>query len=127
MYFVHVVLDGFFCLVSKMMKISSVVDDTSRCIGVAKKKPKFILANTHMHGVDTADQYHAYYSFIHKTVKWPKKVFFHLLQCELFNRYVIFTNSNPNTHISFLDHLLNVSEILIHTTEDVSTPSSAYK
>jgi hypothetical protein len=29
-----------------------------------------------MHGVDTADQYLAYYPFICKTVKGPKKAFF---------------------------------------------------
>jgi hypothetical protein len=46
------------------------------------------------------------------------------LQCALFNSYVIFTKSNPNSHQSFLDYLVDVSEILIHTTEDVSTPSS---
>src|SRR5215469_15514917 len=58
----------------------------SRQTGVAKKKPKcFIDYNNHnMHGVDTADQYLAYYPFIRKTVKWPKKVFFFLLQCCLF-------------------------------------------
>jgi hypothetical protein len=31
-----------------------------------------------MHGVDTADQYLAYYPFIRNTVKWPKKIFFYL-------------------------------------------------
>jgi hypothetical protein len=31
-----------------------------------------------MHGVDTADQYPAFYPFICTTVKWPKKVFFYL-------------------------------------------------
>jgi len=45
-------------------------------MGVAKKKPKCIIDyNTHMHGVVTADQYLAYYPFIRKTVKWPKKYF----------------------------------------------------
>ena len=78
-----------------------------------------------MHGVDTDDQYLAYYPFIHKTVKWPKKVFFYLLQCALFNSYVVFTKSNPNSHKSFLDYLVDVSENLIHTREDVSTPSSS--
>jgi hypothetical protein len=35
-----------------------------------RKKPKCIVDyNTHMHGVDTADQYLAYYPFICKTVK----------------------------------------------------------
>jgi len=49
---------------------------------VAKKKPKCIVDyNTHMHSVDTADQDLAYYQIIRKTVKWPKKVFFYLLQC----------------------------------------------
>jgi hypothetical protein len=78
-----------------------------------------------MHGVDIADQYLAYYPFIRKTVKWPKKVFFYLLQCALFNSYVVFTKSNPNSHISFLDYLVDVSENLTHTRKDVSTPSSS--
>jgi hypothetical protein len=65
---------------------AAVVGDTSRGTGVAKKKLKCIVEyNTHMHGVDTADQYLAYYPFIHKTVKWCKKVFLYLLQCALFN------------------------------------------
>ena len=55
-----------------------VIKKTSRRMGVAKKKPKCIIDyNTHMHSVDTADQYLAYYPFIRKTVKWPKKVFFY--------------------------------------------------
>jgi len=65
---------------------AAVMEIKSRRTGVAKKKPKCVIDyNTHMHGVDTADQYLAYYPFICKTVKWPKKVFFYLLQCCLFN------------------------------------------
>ena len=65
---------------------------------MAKKKPKCVIDyNTHMHGVDTADQYLAYYPFICKTVKWPKRVFFYVLQCCLFNSYVTFSNNNPKT------------------------------
>jgi hypothetical protein len=45
--------------------------------------------------------------------------------CELFNSYVVFTKSNPNSDKSFLDYLVDVSENLTHTTEDVSTPSSS--
>jgi hypothetical protein len=77
-----------------------------------------------VHGVDTADQYLAYYPFISKTVKWPKKAFFCLLQCAILNSYVVFTKSNPNSHKSFLDYLVDVSKNLIHTSEDVSTSSS---
>jgi hypothetical protein len=108
------------------LQTAAVVDDSSRHTGVSKKKPKCVAYyNTHMHGVETADQYLAYYPFIRKTVKWPKKVFFYLLQYALSNSYVVFTISNPNSHKSFLDYLVDVSENLIHTTEDVSTPSSS--
>jgi len=94
-------------------------------MGVAKKKPKCIIDyNTHMHGVYTVDQYLAYYPFIHKTVKWPKKVFFYLLQCCLFNSYVTFSKDNPNSRISFLDFLSDITENLIHTSDAVSSPSS---
>ena len=59
---------------------AEVIETTSRQMGVAKKKLKCVIDyNTHMHGVDTVDQYLAYYPFICKTVKWPKKVFFCLL------------------------------------------------
>jgi hypothetical protein len=53
------------------LQTAAVVDDLSRCTGVTKKKPKCIADyNTHMHGVDTADQYLAYYPFIRKSVEW---------------------------------------------------------
>jgi hypothetical protein len=106
---------------------AAVVDDWSRRTGITEKKPKCIVNyNTHMLGVDTAEQYLAYYPFIRKTVKWPKKVFFfYLLQCALFNSYVVFTKSNHNSHKSFLDYLVDVSENLIHTRKDVSTTSSS--
>jgi hypothetical protein len=81
------------------LHIAAVVDDSSRRTGVTKKKPKCVADyNTHMHGVDTADQYPAYYPFIRKTVNWPKKVFFYLLQCALFNSYVVFTTLIPINH-----------------------------
>ena len=49
---------------------AEVVETTKRRTGVAKKKPRCIIDyNSHMHGVDTADQYLAYYPFIRKTVK----------------------------------------------------------
>jgi hypothetical protein len=113
-------------IISTLHTTAVVDDNSSRRTGVTKKKPKCVADyNTHMHGVYTADQYLAYYPFTHKTVKWPKKVFFYLLQCALFNSYVVFTKSNPNSHKSFLDYLVHVSENLIHTREDVSTPSSS--
>ena len=72
-------------------------------------KPKCVIDyNTYTHGVDTADQYLAYYPFICKTVKWPKKVFFYLLHCCLFNSYVTFSKNNPNSRKSFLDFMSEI-------------------
>ena len=49
---------------------AEVIETRSRRTGVAKKKPKCIIDyNTHIHGVDTVDQYLAYYPFICKTVQ----------------------------------------------------------
>jgi len=93
---------------------------------VAKKKRKCdIDYNTHMHGVDTVDQYLAHYPFICKTVKWPKKVFFYLLQCCLFYIYVTFSKNNPNSPKSFLDFMSDITENLIHTSDAVSSSSSS--
>ena len=105
---------------------AEVIEITSRRTGVAKKEPKCIIDyNTHMHGVNTADQYLAYYPFIRKTVKWPKKVFFYLLQCCLCNSYVTFSKNNPNSHKSFLDFMSDIAENLIHISDAVSSPSSS--
>jgi len=84
-------------------------------MGVAKKKLKCVIDyNTHMHSVDTADQYLAHYPFIRKTVKWSKKVFFCLHQCCLFNSYVTFSKNNPNSHKSFLGFMSDITANLIH-------------
>jgi hypothetical protein len=106
---------------------AEVVETTNRRTGVAKKKPRcFTDYNSHMHGVDTADQYLAYYPFIRKTVKWPKKVFFYLLQCCLFNSYVTFSKNNPNSRKSFLYFMLDITENLIQASDAVSSPSSSF-
>jgi len=103
---------------------AEVIETTSRRMGVAKKKPKCIIDyNTHMHGVDTEDRYLAYDPFIHKTDKWPKKVFFYLLHCCLFNSYVTFSKNNPNSCKSFLDFMSDITENLTH--EMMSSLSSS--
>jgi len=71
------------------------------------------------------DQYLAHYPFTCKTVKWPKKVFFYLLQCCLFNSYVTFSKNNLNSCKSFLDFMSDITENLIHPSDAVSSPSSS--
>src|SRR5215475_11237864 len=94
-------------------------------MSVAKNKPKCVIDyNRHMQGVDAVDQCLAYYPLIRKTVKWPKKVFFFLLQCCLFNSYVTVSKNNPNSRRSFLDFMSDIAENLIHTSDAVPSPSS---
>ena len=71
------------------------------------------------------DQYLAHYPFTCKTVKWPKKVFFYLLQCCLFNSYVTFSKNNPNYRKPFLDFMSDITENLIDTSDAVSSSSSS--
>ena len=88
-----------------------------------KNENKYVIDyNTHMHRVHTADRYPVYDPFIRKPVKWPNKLFFYLLQCRLFNRYVTFSEKNPNSHKSFLDFMSDITENMIHTSDAVSSP-----
>jgi hypothetical protein len=47
----------------------------------------------YMNGMDNVDQYLALYPVIRKTVKWPKKLFVHSLQCTLVNTFLLFCKS----------------------------------
>ncbi len=63
--------------------------------------------NQHMLDVDKLDQLCSYYSFLHKSVKWWRKVFFWLLEVAVVNSYVLYkqscvqTNNRPLTHLAF--------------------------
>ena len=59
--------------------------------------------NHHMNGVDIADQYAVYYSFVRKTVKWWRKVVFWLLETAMVNSYLLYTEctGTPMSHIAF--------------------------
>ena len=43
-----------------------------------------------MLGVDKLDQFARYYSFLHKSVKWWRKVFFWMLEVTVVNSYIIY-------------------------------------
>lgn len=48
---------------------------------------------SYMGGVDKADQYIQYYAYSQKTRKWPKKVFFRLMEIIKFNAFQLFLQS----------------------------------
>ena len=61
-------------------------------------KPNCVVQyNKYMKGVDHVDQYLSYYSFVRKTVKWSKKVVLFLLNCALFNSFLMSKTLNKGT------------------------------
>ena len=52
--------------------------------------------NKYMGGVDKSDQLLSYYGFSHRTVKWWRRAFFHLLDLAVTNAYIMYTEA-PHT------------------------------
>ena len=73
-------------------------------------------------GVDKLDQLCTYYSFLHKSVKWWRKVFFWLLEVAVVNSYIISKHSmgqlgrKPLTHLAFRRQLLTALSEPIRST-----------
>jgi hypothetical protein len=47
----------------------------------------------YMGGVDKGDQLLSYYGFTHRTVKWWRRAFFHLLDVAIVKAYILYTIS----------------------------------
>ena len=61
-------------------------------------KPQCIVEyNRHMGGMDLSDQMIRYYSFSHRSVKWWKHVFFHLIDTTIFNAYILYNQSTQSS------------------------------
>ncbi|KAI4487117.1 hypothetical protein M0802_012031 [Mischocyttarus mexicanus] len=66
-----------------------------------------------MGGVDREDQYASTYSFLRKSLKWWRKLFFWGLEMCVINSYVIYritkqtTNKTPMTHHKFVKTLID--------------------
>ena len=75
----------------------------SKATGRSSIKPVVVdYYNQSMNGVDLADQYTVYYSFIRKSKKWWKKVCFWLLEVAVVNSYILYHTTNSTyTHLQF--------------------------
>ena len=76
----------------------------SQATGRTSLKPKVVDKYNHsMNGVDKADQYAVYYSFVRKSRKWWRKLFFWLFEVTLVNSYILYrqTVPHPSTHLQF--------------------------
>lgn len=84
---------------------------TKNRFGMDKIKPVEVDAyNMNMAGVDRTDQMTSYYSSPRKTIRWYKKVIFHVLDIAYpFNAYFIFKQkvNKKETFLGFRDSLIN--------------------
>ena len=72
---------------------------------VVQKRQCVVEYNHNIGGVDLSDQMVTYYSFNHRTVKWWRRVFFHLIDTTIIIAYTLYTESTQSarklTHINF--------------------------
>ena len=77
---------------------------TVRSRRTTQQKPLVVDRYNHsMNGVDRADQYTVYYSFVRRSVKWWRKVFFWVMEVAIVNSYILhkFTSQRPQTHLEY--------------------------
>ena len=78
--------------------------------------------NQSMNGVDRADQNSVYYSFIRKSRKWWRKLFFWLIEVTTVNSYILY-QFHPQANLTHLQYRRQVIENLpvwYHTTTSTS-------
>ncbi|PSN33508.1 PiggyBac transposable element-derived protein 4 [Blattella germanica] len=99
--------------------------EVPRKFGKTKMKPECIVDyNQHMHRVDNADQHFlSIYPFVRRTVKWPTKVFFYILQCTLCNAFRLHQKNNRNKSLPIFIFMQMVSRNFIQDSGIIDAPS----
>uniref|UniRef100_H2ZJ97 Uncharacterized protein n=1 Tax=Ciona savignyi TaxID=51511 RepID=H2ZJ97_CIOSA len=95
-----------------------------------KSKPVVVQDyNKNMVGVDHHDQMMAYYGFSKKSMKWYKKLFFHLISITTVNAHIVYNkvrlqHGNPKiTLLQFIEEL--VKELAMETTNKIGQKEQA--
>ena len=92
---------------------------TSR-FGGTKRKPTVIADyNKYMLGVDKLDQLTSYYSFLHKSVKWWRKVFFWILEVAVVNSYILYKEQTTAQRGKPIPHLIYRRNVIIALSEPI--------
>ena len=79
------------------------------CHGNTQLKPKaFVVYTSNMPGCDLSGKLMTSYCMLHRSVKWWRKLFFHMLSLLLNNTYVLRKTFGvkPLTHDVFLEHIV---------------------
>ena len=83
------------------------------------EKPRVVEEyNRHMGGVDKSDQYLVYYSFGHRTLKWWKRIFFHLLDVAIVNAYILYrqTPTEDGKHLTHEHFRIELAKGLLQSS-----------
>ena len=83
----------------------------SRNRGETQKPLVVARYNQSMNGVDRADQNSVYYSFIRKSRKWWRKLFFWLIEVTVVNSYILY-RFHPHANLTHLQYRRQVIESL---------------
>ncbi|XP_043259649.1 piggyBac transposable element-derived protein 4-like [Colletes gigas] len=73
----------------------------------------------YMKSVDRADQYLSYYPILRKTKKWTKKTTLYLLNCALFNAYIIYTKLS-GSNMRYKKFLFAVARVWLDSTQETT-------
>jgi hypothetical protein len=66
--------------------------------------------NMFMKVVDRANQYLTYYSLPRKTIKWTEKIGLWLINCAIFNSFLVYKNLNPDSKLKYKAFCMNVAK-----------------
>ena len=93
-----------------------------------KVKPTVVADyNEHMNGVNRMDQLSSYYSFLYKSVKWWRKVFFWTIEVAMVNSYIVHRKVQQSLGMPSFCHVKFQREILTGLCQpliDVPKPSN---
>lgn len=86
--------------------------------GIEKSKPECVLDyNKYMCGIDRADQMLSYYSIPRKTIRWYRKVFFHLIDICLWNSFYTYRTKNNLANLKFLEFREDVIRTILGASQ----------
>ena len=79
--------------------------------------------NTYMGGVDKADQLMSYYGFSHRTLKWWRRAFFHLVDNAIVNSYILYTLSEQaDRKLDHKQYRIQLARQLLGGSDDHTHP-----
>lgn len=102
---------------------NNIIETTNRRGEIKSKPLPIIQYNKFMAGIDKQDQMLAYYPCERKTIRWPTKIFVHILQLMISNSLFLH-NKYSTKNMSLYDFRLSVIRSLLKPEPDFRAPSN---